>query len=257
MTGDYDEDVHTKSKQPVSTIKQETEQKAVDDMEHQVQEAWKLQKALQQQQEEELKSEIKELGRTFGHEDNRLESQDERRLSPFDLTEYTNLEPNECRQSKILQCPDDKILSCVHLKRISVGLQYYDLHCKNKIERQDFIQFCQEICCNCKFLDDYDHFISIHKQDIDQIKEELRLKYGLEQCEVGVCEVIGRHYRSHADEMQNDPDAVYAHCMDCFDRLHHYIWHVEEMGLRINKSQNEIKEDSDEQMVELTIRLKE
>lgn len=159
----------------------------------------------------------------------------------IDLTPFRNLQANQC---------DQGIYNCDYLNRIYSALSYYDLFCNHKIEKDEFLQFCQDIYIN--FLDDYYHFIKAHDHHLPQIKEQLESKYSLKQCDLSHCEIIGRHYREPRESNDNKEDSlidlVESYHTDCYDRLHHQIFHLEGIGMRVNQSTEEKEEyhDNDE-----------
>ena len=151
----------------------------------------------------------------------------------IDLTIYKNLQASECSNDS-----NDQIANCNYLKRIAVGLKYYDLVCRNKIEKDDFLQFCKEIYNT--FLDDYCHLISDHNYHLNIIKKELELKYLLKYCGIGQCQIIARHYRS---DNKDDIDSIYLYYVDCFNRFHHQMFHLESIGFRVSMNEQKEKEE--------------
>lgn len=169
----------------------------------------------------------------------------------IDTPIFHNLQSNECiiPPSTINK---DYITCCDYLQRIAHGLQLHQSLCENKIGQDSFIQFCQETYSN--FLDDYCHFIKYHNYHITQIKQELQSKYSLIPCKINKCQVISRHYRpSNQLLRQNDDinDESYTFYIDCFDQLHHQIWHIHDIGLRVErKHRDQYSHDIDEDFVD-------
>ena len=120
------------------------------------------------------------------------------------------------------------------MNRISVGLKYYHLHLQNVISKDEFIKFCENIYKN--ILDDYCHFINVHNYHLNEIKKELKI-----ECNINKCKGIGRHYRYSQRDTHSDPK--YSYYIDCFDRIHHQIFHLYQLGLRVNI---ESKHDDDD-----------
>ena len=53
---------------------------------------------------------------------------------------------------------------------------------------------------------------------------------------------MGRHFRQRVTtenrhDVSDDIDLIYGYYMDCFDRLHHQIHHITQMGLRFQTQQ--------------------
>ena len=159
----------------------------------------------------------------------------------FDLSIFANLESNAC--NTVSNNNNTKLLgNCDHLDRIGVAMKYYEQFSKNKIDKEEFIKFCLETYCN--FLDDYCHFIKVHDIHFNEIKKELESKYSLRQCDLTECEIVDRHYRHDGATGQNqdNDDIEYTYFVDCFDRMHHHLFHLETMGLRIPTT-SKIKEE--------------
>eukprot|EP01084_Bolivina_argentea_P115646 205626_1 len=133
--------------------------------------------------------------------------------------------------------------NCDSLTRISSALKYYDLGSDKKDTNFHYylIQFCHEIYE--QFLDDYIHIIRVHGEDLMEISAELRGNYGHKQCDVTQCLKINRHYARHRIPDIND-NAEYDFYAACFDRLHHFIFHLFDMGLRSDQRlQMYVKDD--------------
>ena len=54
------------------------------------------------------------------------------------------------------------------------------------------------------FLDDYIHFIFKHNHHTISIAKELERDYGITQCEIDTCDIIGRHYRINTRTKQEE-----------------------------------------------------
>ena len=172
--------------------------------------------------------------------------------SEMDMTIYKNLNANNCVINNDSNDDYSYIQNCDYLQRISIGLKYYDLFCKNKIERDIFIQFCQTIYTN--FLDDYCHFISVHNYHLTSIIAELQRNYGLIQCKMESCDIVDRHYRINSGRHQpliseNRKDNFN---IDLFDRLHHHIFHITQCGFRENlREEQEEKKREETEMTDI------
>lgn len=144
----------------------------------------------------------------------------------IDLSIFTNLESHECA---INECSDDIIDNCDYLKRIGVGLKYYQFVGDSQIEEEQFTQFCQNIYTIKTLLNDYYHLIKQHNtyQQLIAIKQGLKSKYLINPCQIKQCDVVLRHYRLN----KTDKDTSFSFYTDCFDRFHHQIFHLEQMGL--------------------------
>merc|ERR1712154_564448 len=149
---------------------------------------------------------------------------------------------------------DGIISSCCSLQRIAVGLRYWQTLCgdnklnQSQVTKDIFVQFCQETYGN--FLDDFVHLICCHQapNDLLKIGDELIKEYGLRACDITKCNKLRRHFqRRGADKNNNnEQDIKYIFYRDCYDRCHHQVFHLFEMGLRSKpESMEEIKNDFD------------
>eukprot|EP01084_Bolivina_argentea_P290222 498459_1 len=106
----------------------------------------------------------------------------------------------------------------------------------------EFITFCDKYY-STNYLQDYIHIICIHKNDI--IKDETKN----ETCTmVSGCLSTTRHYRDRTTnkDIENDNNNETPHlCVDIFDSLHFYMYHMEECGLRISINIDDIKDIDD------------
>ena len=157
---------------------------------------------------------------------------------------------NSFSESLQSQCDDKNdinynyISNCDYLQRISIGMKCYDLFCRNKIEWEAFIDFCETKYTN--LLDDYVHFISVHNSHSISIAKELERVHGITQCEIESCDVVARHYRVTAREAEaDDDDEKQTFYKDLFDSIHHHIFHLNQIGLRDDPT--DAKEDSEKE----------
>eukprot|EP01084_Bolivina_argentea_P162684 283082_1 len=163
-----------------------------------------------------------------------------------DLTIFNN-PSNTCVKNK----QDSNAIICSYINRIGAGFKYYeavfndDLSHENQFNNDTFIQFNMEIYPIAQFLDDFYHLLKFHENDINLISNELINKYGLKQCDITNCHKIRRHYRANNS---NNKSTKYLFHVNCYDRCHHFIFHLFKMGLRtvpmdINEQHNELSDD--------------
>eukprot|EP01084_Bolivina_argentea_P047564 87650_1 len=124
---------------------------------------------------------------------------------------------------------------CPRIERIITALSYYD-----KLSSKDpntFTSFCDKYYSK-RYLEDYIHLISVHKNDASTDQLENKTCTG-----VRGCTSTTRHYRDRSQHEDIKADDTRKNMyFDIFDSLHFYIYHMEECGLRI--SLNEYKDDS-------------
>eukprot|EP01084_Bolivina_argentea_P061307 112040_1 len=78
---------------------------------------------------------------------------------------------------------NDIIDKCEHLKRLAVGLRYFNARTQNE---KKWIEFCLH-SYGYNFLDDYCHLLSTHADKMEQIKNELITKYKFANCLIKDC----------------------------------------------------------------------
>eukprot|EP01084_Bolivina_argentea_P112243 200206_1 len=118
------------------------------------------------------------------------------------------------------KCNGYNVCSCI--KRIVTALSYY-----NKVssqQAQTFIDFCHKYYPK-EYSPDYIHCICMHKNDITKLQIETNTACS----SVNDCLSTTRHYRDRS-KVTEAPHL----CIDIFDSLHFYIYHMEECGLRIS-----------------------
>eukprot|EP01084_Bolivina_argentea_P179275 309799_1 len=143
------------------------------------------------------------------------------------------------------------VSECSSLQRAAYGLKYYHVLCDDTkpesraIGKEIFAAFCIESYPN--FLDDYIHIVTKHGQNLLQIADELRSEFAFEQtCVINKCGKFKRHYNQRRtsvkikNETETDVSAKENFFCSYFDQLHHFIFHLYDIGMRTNK--NEIAE---------------
>eukprot|EP01084_Bolivina_argentea_P252784 424416_1 len=124
------------------------------------------------------------------------------------------------------------IANCGSLKRICNGLKYYESLC-NDSKSNEIDEFCMKKYV--KFLQDYIHLVTKHNHQFFYIGNELISKYKCKPCNVTECVIIDRHYRRRVSD-QGQNDRKYTFYADYFDQCHHQIFHLYQLGLRINEN---------------------
>eukprot|EP01084_Bolivina_argentea_P299460 516196_1 len=143
------------------------------------------------------------------------------------------------------------IANCTHLKQLSLGLKYYHHLLDNDMSKQKLISFSTEYNT---LLADYIHFIKEHASidELIQIEKELRNIYGFKKCDLKTCKKVKRHYRLCEDEKKDNEDGTFELYSDFYDRFHHHIFHLFEMGLRLDPSLIQESEEEEEQKTDLS-----
>eukprot|EP01083_Nonionella_stella_P266670 901789_1 len=88
-------------------------------------------------------------------------------------------------------------------------------------------------------LDDYIHLITKHDDDLLQISDELQNKYGMKvNCMVNKCDKVRRHYDTrHETKDENDTDPKIDFYCGYLDQIHHFLFHLFDIGIRTNHQQ--------------------
>ena len=162
------------------------------------------------------------------------------------LSESIDLKLFEQNEQRKCICFSD----CSHLLRIMSSLKYYQLlispsslsssSYKGRSGRDVFIQFCDEIY-STQCLEDYIHFICEHSNDINKIIDGLESKCN----NINECEWTQRHFRNRNYSQKENEKDEYNFYIDIMDTIHFYLYHMEDMGLRVTNN-NDIKSDDDD-----------
>ncbi len=115
---------------------------------------------------------------------------------------------------------------CSCIKRIMTALSYYHKVSSSQ-EPQKFIEFCDKNYSK-QYLDDYIHVRTVHQNDINKHEME-----NTTCTMVSSCVSTTRHYRDRSGKDNNNDDEAAHFCIDVFDSLHFFIYHMEECGLRV------------------------
>eukprot|EP01084_Bolivina_argentea_P162355 282566_1 len=139
------------------------------------------------------------------------------------------------------------ISNCSYLTRIMHSLKYYQSlsSCKNT-----FIQFCMETYSK-RCLDDYIHFICYHADEFNNIVNDLQTNYDLCKCNnINQCVWTQRHYENRNNNRIVKDD--YNFFIQLFDTMHFYLFHLEDIALRVPISditkQEQVDEDDDTEL---------
>eukprot|EP01084_Bolivina_argentea_P300000 517184_1 len=137
---------------------------------------------------------------------------------------------------------------CSHLKRVAMALKYFEVLFVDETSNHNqdkFMHFCMDIYSN--FLDDFIHIIQTHQEcDLLKIAQELENRYEINACHVKTCKKFRRHYRDRGSS--SDDNETFIFYVDCYDSIHHQIFHLFQIGLRTEnmeaKDNNDIALDS-------------
>ena len=149
-------------------------------------------------------------------------------------------------KSECLRSPDDSPITerCAYTLRLCTASMYLEaLRTSSKMKEDAkkalFTEFNEEVYR--LVLDDTAHFTKEHGDDIERVHREWTERYGLPKCSVSDCAQTERHYgRGRRDRKREsdgeEEDALYAFYESLYDRIHHYIFHLFKVGLRVEAS---------------------
>ena len=145
----------------------------------------------------------------------------------------------ECRRT-----PDNLPLTerCSSLMRLCTASKYIDAVTASKLDEEDqralMIEFNEE--AYNMVLDDTIHLVNVHSDNIKLIQSEWIKNFGFPPCSVANCVRTTRHYgrgrREKMNEMIGDGkvDPIYDFYRSLYDRVHHFVWHLYDIGLRVD-----------------------
>eukprot|EP01084_Bolivina_argentea_P169004 292997_1 len=164
-------------------------------------------------------------------------------LTAFDLS-ITNRDENSFNKQALFKTEQSscfgknvdefKIEHCDYINRLMRAIQYYASN------PSLFGVFCSYEYK--QLLNDYIHFISIHSRQIEKINAQLVNNNTFRKCYLNKCEFVRRHYRQNGnrnidmDIKEHENDERLAFYSQIMDGLHHYLFHLFDLGLRVRKS---------------------
>ena len=143
--------------------------------------------------------------------------------------------------------PPNKTLlteSCPVLKRLCASSRYFDVMNTSKLDENEkkllFVEFNEDIYD--LVVDDTTHLVQTHSEDVQHINSEWTEKYGFPKCTVSERTKSTRHYgRGRRETVKgneqddNDDDALYSFYESIYDRVHNFVAHLYDVGLRVDK----------------------
>ena len=145
--------------------------------------------------------------------------------------------------------------SCAFTERLCAASTYLD-HIKQSTSLSDddkkqlIVEFNEDLYRSV--LDDVTHFVKEHEGDIKRVHSEWTELYGFAKCSVSECVQTERHYgggrryRKRERESEEE-DALYAFYESLYDRVHHYIFHLYDVGLRADAASLSLSQQRDDE----------
>ena len=141
------------------------------------------------------------------------------------------------------------IKQCDYLQRMLDALKYYRLL---KMDNDDpstntnevFISFCNT--AYTQLLNDYQHIIATHEPHLEELNNQILNDDNYGKCKYSECNLSRRsndnsirkpsHQQSIADQTGeiNKIDPKFVFYREILDSMHYYLWHLFEVGMRIN-----------------------
>ena len=132
--------------------------------------------------------------------------------------------------------------SCSYTKRLCTASVYFHaLTSSTTLNEEEirtlFVDFNQNVYLS--LIDDTAHFISERDKDIERVHTEWTEQYGLPKCSLSKCAKAmrhcGRERRAQNMDSENE-DELYSFYESLYDRVHHFIFHLFDIGMRVNSS---------------------
>ena len=132
--------------------------------------------------------------------------------------------------------------SCAYTKRLCTASMYFHaLTSSTTLNEEEiktlFVDFNQNVYLS--LIDDTAHFISDHDKDIQRVHREWTELCGLPKCSVSKCAQTTRHHgrqrRAQIMDSENG-DELYSFYESLYDRVHLFIFHLFDIGMRVNSS---------------------
>ena len=135
--------------------------------------------------------------------------------------------------------------SCAVLKRLCAASRYSDVLDTAKMDESEkkavFVGFNEDVYD--LIVEDTAHLVQEHSDDLQRIHREWTEKYGFPKCTVSECAKSTRHYGRGRGENskenmkgQQEDDALYSFYQSIYDRVHNFVAHLYDIGLRVDES---------------------
>ena len=135
------------------------------------------------------------------------------------------------------------IKHCQYLQRLVIAMRM-----SMDLKDDKFLEFSENVYGH-QLLDDYDHLLSSHGEQLDEIKNELLSEHGFAACSPRNCEFSVRHF-SNGRREEKDEDGHTLFYKEQYDSLHLNLFHLYEIGyrfrFRLNLEAKEKEEDHDD-----------
>ena len=180
-------------------------------------------------------------------------SDDPSRIENIDL-ELFKEDKSECNgpsdtTSLLTEC-------CTYLKRLCAASRYFDVLFASKMDdekkKEIFVKFMDTVYDSV--IDDTAHLLKDHGDDLQKIWKEWTERYGFPKCTVSNCVKTARHYRGgrrgkmKMNANDTEQDGTFTFYLSYFDRVHNFVAHLYDTGLRVET--NKLLEEEDDAKME-------
>ena len=142
---------------------------------------------------------------------------------------------------------------CDHLNRILHALKYYrllDLE-NNPSNHHIFANFCNVVYP--QLLNDYQHIISTHSDQLEAIHEQLIKDDNFGECDLLKCALFRRHQensRRQTASNEEKPHPKFSYCAELLDATHYWLFHLFQVGMRTKGKTVESGVDDDDKQID-------
>ena len=174
-------------------------------------------------------------------------------MANVDVCIFSDTESVKCRRPSTNQLLTE---CCPSLSRLFAASRLFEAitnysEIKEEKKKSILVEFCSEtyVC----LLDDVTHLVQGHSNDINQFHEEWTQRYALSKCTVTECAKTARHYRrGNSERMKrkedgNEQDALYDFYESEFDKVHNFVFHLYDLGLRVDTSSLTLNQEEDDE----------
>ena len=153
---------------------------------------------------------------------------------------FKQREESHCTTKPIL------IEGCQAIKRLITAITYY--HKLNVIDnendREIFRDFIMNIYDGITFVNDYNHLVCDHRNDLEIICKQLENNKNISCSNIKQCQKAMRHNKREFDVyFKSEVDNLFLFYVMTMDSLHFYLFHLYHLGLRVMTPKPEEKDN--------------
>ena len=132
--------------------------------------------------------------------------------------------------------------TCPVLKRLCAASRYFDVINTSKLDENEkkllFVEFNEDVYD--LVVDDTTHLVQKHSDHVQRINSEWAEKCGFPNCTVSECAKSTRNYGRGRREREKgqrniEDDGLYSFYESIYDRVHNFVAHLYDIGLRVDE----------------------